>query len=83
MSAKHSRSALAGLGFAVVLDGGPAWAFIPVLSLSLVLAAFVTSVLGVWVWRVFCGVVSKAEAVAIMRGAGADDELSGGLTEVE
>lgn len=74
---------LAAFGVIVAVEGGPALIFGSMLGLAFVLAAFVLPVLGVWVWRRFCGVVSKAEAVAIMRSAGADDELSGGLTEVE
>lgn len=70
-------------GFALAWKGAPVWLFGPILGISFMFAAFALSVLGVWVWRVFCGVVSKAEAVAIMRSAGADDELAGGLTEVE
>lgn len=70
-------------GSIVAWEGGPSWLFGLMLGGALLLAAFVLSVLGVWAWRGFCGVVSKAEAVAIMRSAGADDELAGGLTEVE
>ena len=72
-----------GFGAFAVVVGGPVWSFAPMLVAAFVLAAFVISTLGVWVWRWFCGMVSKAEAVAIMRSAGADDELAGGLTEVE
>lgn len=74
---------LAIFGFIVAWKGGPAWIFGSMLGVASVLAAFALSAICVWAWRVFCGVVSKAEAVAIMRSVGADDELAGGLTEVE
>ena len=79
----HPSKILWGFGAFAVVVGGPVWSFAPMLVAAFVLAAFVISTLGVWVWRWFCGMVSKAEAVAIMRSAGADDELAGGLTEVE
>lgn len=67
----------------IIADGGNVWPVVLMFGCGFVMTAAAFSALGVWAWRVFCGVVNKAESVAIMRSAGDEHDQAGGLTEVE